>query len=116
MSKFVRHKKKDDNHHEIANEFIRLGCGVRDVSSLPDFVDILVTYAGHTIAVEIKDGSKVPSARRLTAGEEKFRDYWTQHGGKWACIETIEQANEMIKGIKQYWVDKDKDNGDNTGK
>ena len=99
MSKFVRHKKKDDNHKEISDEFIRLGAGIKDVSSLPDFVDILVTYAGQTVAVEIKDGSKVPSARRLTPGEEKFRDYWTQHGGKWACIETIEQANEMIKGL-----------------
>ena len=44
----------------IQNEFIRLGLqGIKGtLSSLPDFVDILVTYAGHTVAVEIRTAAK----------------------------------------------------------
>jgi hypothetical protein len=99
MSKYAR--KKDDNHDEIVDEFKRLGCGVKDVHDLPNFVDIIICYKSATVMVEIKDGAKPASARKLTSGEKKFSDEWIAKGGKWACIETIEQANEMIKGIKQ---------------
>ena len=97
MSKYAR--KKDDNHDEIVNEFQRLGCGVKDVHNLPDFCDIIICYQGATVMVEIKDGRKAPSSRRLTEGEKQFSDEWIGKGGKWACIESVEQANELIKGI-----------------
>ncbi len=101
MSKFVRHKKKDDNHGEITKEFIRLGAGVKDVSSLPDFVDILVTFGGVTVAVEIKDGEKAPSARKLTQGEEKIKEYWVGSGGKWALVESLEHVRGLIESISE---------------
>ncbi len=97
MSKYAR--KKDDNHDEIVDEFKRLGCGVKDVHNLPDFVDIIICYKSATVMVEIKDGAKPASARKLTSGEKKFSDEWIAKGGKWACIETIEQANELVKSI-----------------
>ena len=97
MSKYAR--KKDDNHDEIVDEFKRLGCGVKDVHNLPDFVDIIICYKSATVMVEIKDGAKPASARKLTSGEKKFSDDWIAKGGKWACIETIEQANELVKSI-----------------
>jgi hypothetical protein len=97
MSKYA--KKKDDNHNEIETEFKRLGCGVKDVHDLPNFVDIIICYKGQTVMVEIKDGAKPPSARKLTSGEKRFSDEWIAKGGKWACIETIEQANELVKSI-----------------
>jgi len=101
MSKYAR--RKDDNHDEIANEFKRLGCGVKDVHNLPDFVDILIVRNGVTVAVEIKDGAKPPSARQLTSGEKKFAEEWQASGGKWACIINTEQVrelvNQMSKGI-----------------
>ena len=97
MSKYAR--KKDDNHDEIVDEFKRLGCGVKDVHDLPNFVDIIICYKSATVMVEIKDGAKPASARKLTSGEKKFSDEWIAKGGKWACIETIEQANELVKSI-----------------
>ena len=97
MSQYA--KKKDNNHNEITAEFKRLGCGVKDVHSLPNFCDIIVCYQGETVMVEIKDGSKPPSARKLTSGELKFSDEWTAKGGKWACIETIGQARDLVKSI-----------------
>jgi hypothetical protein len=96
LSKFVRHKRKDDNHDEIKEEFERLGAGVKDVHSLPDFVDIIVTYQDSTVMVEIKDGAKPPSARKVTPGEQKFSDYWISKGGKWACIKSLEEVRELI--------------------
>ena len=97
MSKYAR--KKDDNHDEIVDEFKRLGCGVKDVHNLPDFVDIIICYKGQTVMVEIKDGAKPPSARQLTSGEKKFSDEWIAKGGKWACITNIWEANELVKSI-----------------
>ena len=102
MSKFVRHKKKDDNHAEISNHFLACGAGVKDVASLPNFVDILVTYSGVTVAVEIKDSAKPASARRLTAGEVDFKNYWESHGGKWALVESKEDAQGLIQSIREH--------------
>jgi hypothetical protein len=38
--------------------------------------DLLCWYNGRTLLLEIKDGSKPPSARRLTPAEQKFHDEW----------------------------------------
>ena len=97
MSKYA--KKKDDNHNEIETEFKRLGCGVKDVHDLPNFVDIIICYKGQTVMVEIKDGAKSASARKLTSGEKKFSDEWIAKGGKWACITNTWEANELVKSI-----------------
>jgi hypothetical protein len=101
MSKYVRHKKKDDNHKEIQAHFERSGAGVKDVSSLPDFVDIIITYMGVAVAVEIKDGEKAPSSRKLTAGELDFKNYWEAHGGKWALVESIKDADGLLASIAE---------------
>ena len=102
MSKYVRHKKKDDNHKEIQAHFERCGAGVKDVSSLTDFVDILITYAGVAVAVEVKDGEKAPSSRKLTAGELDFKNYWEAHGGKWALVESIKDADGLLESISDH--------------
>ena len=89
---FRRAAKKDANHNDITNLFIKLGYSVLDISQLKNCCDAIVAKQGRTIAIEIKDGSKPPSARKLSEGERKFRDSWR---GEWALIETEEDVLKL---------------------
>ena len=67
-------------------------------SSLKNAFDILVGYDRKLFIVEIKDGNKPPSQRRLTEGEIKCRDAFESVGVTYHIIESVEAAISMIKG------------------
>ena len=94
-----RAPKKDDNHHQIVAVFERLGAHTEDVSMVEEFCDIIVTRAAKVAMVEIKDGAKTPSRRKLTPGEVKFKDRWVAAGGTWVLIETID---DVIKFLREW--------------
>ena len=68
--------RKDANHDQIVRLFKKLGWSVLDVAQLKNCCDIFVSKNLITIAVEIKDGEKYPSQRKLTEGELKFKGEW----------------------------------------
>jgi hypothetical protein len=45
--------------------------------------------------MEVKDGDKAPSARKLTEAEQKFFDDW--RGGMLVVINSVEEAIETLK-------------------
>jgi hypothetical protein len=57
--------------------------------------DILIAHRGRTICVEIKDGSKPPSARRLTPDEVAWRSAWN---GEVLIVESLDDVMKIIKG------------------
>jgi hypothetical protein len=67
-------------------------------SALKNAFDILVGYDRKLFIVEIKDGNKPPSQRRLTEGEIKCRDAFESVGVTYHIIESVEAAISMIKG------------------
>mgnify|MGYP003678233187 CR=1 FL=1 len=73
---FRRAARVDDNQSEIVALFRKLGWTVLIISQLKNCCDIIVSKGGRTIAVEIKDGKKQPSERKLSEGEEKFKGNW----------------------------------------
>ena len=73
---FRRAARTDDNQTEIVRLFRKLGWTVLIISQLKNCCDIIVSKNGRTVAVEIKDGAKPASSRKLTEGEIKFRDAW----------------------------------------
>lgn len=85
--------KKDDNHNQIANAFRRLGWSWKDTHQLGDgFPDGVAGIGGHygiNILVEIKDGAKTKSRRKLTTDEIEFHTIWT---GPLRIIESIEDV------------------------
>ena len=80
---FRRAARVDDNQAEIVKLFRALGWSVLIISQLKNCCDIIVSKNGRTVAVEIKDGNKPPSHRKLSDGEVKFRDNWQ---GEYALI------------------------------
>jgi len=93
-----RAARKDANHAEIQKFFESKGYSVLDLSQLKNACDIVVSYMGITVMIEIKDGSKIPSKRKLTEGEIAFRNKWRTNG-HWQLIESLEQAQELHKTV-----------------
>ena len=75
-----RAARRDDNEKEIVSAMREAGAYVKVINDEGLF-DLLVGYTGpsgfqHTLLLEVKDGAKPPSARRLTEAEAKFHNEW----------------------------------------
>lgn len=99
---FRRAAKTDDNQKEVVKLFRKLGWYVLIVSQLKNCCDIIVSKNGYTYAIEIKDGSKPPSARKLSEGEQKFKDEWL---GVWRLVESNDDVLNLNEEIKQWQND-----------
>jgi Holliday junction resolvase len=85
----------DANQNQIVDAMRKAGAVVRIISQGDGIPDLLVGYKGYTILMEVKDGDKVPSARKLTEAEQKFFDDW--RGGMLAVVNSVEEALEILK-------------------
>lgn len=56
--------------------------------------DILLGYKGRNYIVELKDGNKPPSKRRLTEAQKKFHAEWR---GQIDVAKTFDEILEVIK-------------------
>ena len=84
----------DANQNQIVDAMRKAGAVVRIISQGDGIPDLLVGYKGYTILMEVKDGDKVPSARKLTEAEQKFFDDW--RGGMLAVVNSVEEALEIL--------------------
>jgi len=72
-----RAAKIDANHREIVAVFRAYGASVQTLAAVGQGVpDLLVGYQGRNYLVEVKDGNKSPSRRRLTDDQEAWRETW----------------------------------------
>ena len=90
-----RAARVDANQEQIVSAMRACGATVRVVTQGDGLPDLLVGYRGYTILMEVKDGRKPPSARKLTPEEEKFFINWT--GGMLAIVNSVEEALELLK-------------------
>ena len=84
----------DANQNQIVDAMRKVGAVVRIISQGDGIPDLLVGYKGYTILMEVKDGDKVPSARKLTEPEQKFFDDW--RGGMLVVVNSVEEALEIL--------------------
>ena len=89
-----RAARKDANHNRVMNAFIEYGWTVLDIWQIKNACDIIITKSGQTVACEIKDGNKPPSARKLTAGEKDFRDRWSENG-HWRLVKSLDDVTAV---------------------
>ena len=99
-----RAKKVDANQAEIVKTFRSLGARVAITSSAGDgFPDLVVQYrypyrldnikhSLDTMLVEVKDGSKPPSKRRLTPEQEEFHAEFVCH-----IVESVQDVYDLLE-------------------
>lgn len=85
----------DANQNKIVDALRKAGAVVRIISQGDGIPDLLVGYKGFTILMEVKDGDKVPSARKLTEAEQKFFDDW--RGGMLTIVNSVDEALETLR-------------------
>lgn len=89
-----RNAKIDANQPEIVKVFRDLQCSVRHTHQLPDGGgDIIVGCRNLNCLVEIKDGSKAPSERKLTEDEERFMKGWK---GMYRVVNNVDEAIAVV--------------------
>lgn len=67
----------DSNQPDIIRAFRVLGCSVQPIHVIgKGCPDLIVGYHGESHLIEVKDGAKPPSARKLTADEQRWWDNW----------------------------------------
>lgn len=97
MPKFAA--KADANQPEITEAFRKLGCAVFPTHQIGrGFPDIFVRTPGpnpRAFVVEIKDGAKPPSARKLTPAEKLFHDMFS---GVVEVVTSVEDVQALVAG------------------
>jgi len=89
----VRYARKvDDNQGEIVDALEAIGVGVVKTSSLGEFCDLVTFQRGTVRLLEVKDGSKPPSKRKLTPAQITLHGLAERHGCKVHVVATIDDA------------------------
>lgn len=97
----MRAHKVDGNQGETVDYLRRLGWSVFITSHVGGgFPDLVVSMSGFTALVEIKDGHKPPSARKLTRGESQFAATWQ---GAIVLATSPEQAADALLVLWRGW-------------
>ena len=99
----MRAARIDANQPEIVKALRDVGAFVQSLATIgKGCPDLLVAFRGKWHVLEVKDGAKPPSARKLTKGEMSFVEFLT--GLQCACckptaeyriVESIEQAAKL---------------------
>lgn len=89
-----RAAKVDANQSEIVAALRGVGCSVQPLHAVGGGVfDLLVGKGGTNWLVECKDGSKPPSARRLTPDQREWHDAWR---GNVAVVKDVSEALTLV--------------------
>jgi hypothetical protein len=89
-----RAARRDDNEQSIIKAMRAEGAYVKVINDEGLF-DLLVSHRGETMLIEVKDGAKPPSARRLTEAEQKFHDEWP--GDNLYIVNSVEEAIALLR-------------------
>lgn len=90
-----RAARVDANHVEVVAALRKAGCTVCSLAAVGQGVpDLLVGRNGTTYLLEVKDGSKPPSERRLTTMQIQWMGKWA--GGAVAVVDGVEAALRAV--------------------
>jgi Holliday junction resolvase len=88
-----RAARRDDGEREIIDALRKAGAYVKQVND-EGLADLLVWHGGRTLILEVKDGKKPPSARKLTDAEQKFHNDWP--GDNLFIVNSVEEALRLL--------------------
>lgn len=91
--------KVDTNHAAIVAALRRVGAQVQSLAAVGNGVpDLLVAFRGAWFVMEVKDGDKPPSRRRLTPAEAEWHMQFNQSAPVWT-VSSIDEALEAIEAL-----------------
>ena len=86
--------RTDDNQSDVVKALEAIGCSVRDASRMGDgFPDLIVGYRRRNFLLEVKDGAKAASDRKLTPDQVEFHRLWR---GQVAVVTSAAEAIECV--------------------
>lgn len=89
-----RAAKVDANQAQIVADLRKVGCTVIPLHAVGGGVpDLLVGFQGRNVLLEVKDGRKPPSKRKLTEDQVEFHEGWR---GQVAVVDTVKAALEAV--------------------
>lgn len=93
-----KYGKTDANQGEVISALRAIGCTVQDLSPMGGGCpDLLVGIFGRNLLIEVKDGSKPPSARDLTPQQSIWHNEWKgQKAIARNALEAVAIVNERL--------------------
>lgn len=95
-----RAARKDANHGAIVRDLVAIGAECFETHQIPGLLDVIVGYRGRLTWLEIKDGSKPPSDRKLTGAERETIERLRRVGAPVHVVEDIAGALRAIGAIE----------------
>lgn len=91
-----RAAKVDDNHRAICRLLAQIpGISVADTSGAGEgFPDLVIGFRGQNWLIELKDGAKSASRRKLTPAQVKFQQEWT---GQYAVCKDFDEVLALLQ-------------------
>lgn len=90
----MRAAKVDANQSEIVAALRRVGATVQPLHTVgKGCPDLAVGWRGQTFLIEVKDGNKPPSARKLTDDQVEWHGGWK---GQVAVVKSVDEALAAI--------------------
>lgn len=90
------HRRKDRNHAEIAAVLKLAMIDYLDTAQFGCPFDFLAAINGRIVLIEVKDGEKSPSERRLTDDEQKLDDMLRRNGCQLHVVESPDEALDVL--------------------
>jgi Holliday junction resolvase len=89
----------DANQEQVVSALRAAGATVQSLAGVGVGVpDLLVGYQGKTLLLEVKDGKKPPSERRLTEDQVRWHGAW--RGGPLAVVDGVDAALRVLGVMK----------------
>lgn len=94
----------DANQVEIVEYLQAHGATVLSLADLGDGApDLLVGYRRRDVLVEVKDGAKPPSRRRLTPAEQAWHDAWAGKAPMiWLSVADVERWMSDVRTTASF--------------
>ena len=94
-----RAARVDANQSEIVYTLRQMGCSVVSLAAVGKGVtDLLVGVSGKNLLIEVKDGSRSPSKRKLTPDQMIFHAEWR---GQIAKAESVDEAISIVNEARR---------------
>lgn len=87
-------RRIDANQNEVVKKLRQCGVSVQILSAVGNGCpDLLCGFHGRTVILELKDGDKAGSRRKLTVGEHAWHANWS---GQVDVVRDFEEALDVI--------------------